>query len=97
MLTYAQQILELTQWTGQTMAPSTVDNVIGRATIDYELKEAYQPSNVVLDMWFLGWRQLLQTGGGELIKLHADNAEEQRSERSHWGTEKLILFCFDGK
>ena len=39
-----------------------MDNVIGRATIDYGLKEAYQPSNVVLDIWFLGGRQLLQTG-----------------------------------
>ena len=76
MLTYAQQILELTQWTGQTMAPSTVDNVIGRATIDYELKEAYQPSNVVLDIWFLGWGAAGTDWSRELIKLQADNAEE---------------------
>ena len=85
MLTYAQQILELTQWTGQTMAPSTVDNVIGRATIDYELKEAYQPSNVVLDIWFLARGAAGTDWSRELIKLQADNAEEPGLSGGHWG------------
>ena len=34
--------------------PSTVDNVIGRPPIHLGLKEAYLPSNVMLDTWFLG-------------------------------------------
>ena len=57
-------------------APSTVDNVIGRATIDYGLKEAYQPSNVVLDMMVFRLEAAATDGRRELIKLQADNAEE---------------------
>ena len=98
MLTYAQQILELTQWTGQTMAPSTVDNVIGRATIDYELKEAYQPSNFCVGHMVFRLEAAAATDWRRgLIKLHADNAEEPTVSHwdwSHWGTDKLISFCF---
>ena len=63
-------------------------NVIGRATIDYELKEAYQPSNVVLDIWFLG------SGGScyrEEERTYQITCRQCRGVRSHWGTLGTVL------
>ena len=55
VLTYAQQILSsCTIDRADTMQyPSVVDNIIGRPPIHLGLKEAYLPSNVMLDTWFL--------------------------------------------
>ena len=61
-------------------------NVIGRATIDYELKEAYQPSNFsVGHMVFRLEAAAARDWRRGLIKLHADNAEEPGLSGGHWG------------